>query len=267
MLAIAGGLAGAALVAGGVMWGLTKVGPRSVPLIEPDPRPIKIRPDDPGGLRVLNQDELIYDRDRSRARAPNTGARLAPEPEGPRIDALRAQVNPPPARPPAPQAAAPAAPAAAPPGAPPATRTAQGPAASVPAAPAQAPQAAAPNAPAARPAQAPPAPAAAPPPAPPAATPAAAPPATPSFAAVANGRVQVQLGAVSSEDAARGEWDRILRRVPELGDRRPNIVKFEREGQPTMWRIRAGGFADRSTATAFCEHARSKGAPCVVIGG
>nr|WP_255569211.1 SPOR domain-containing protein [Neoroseomonas alba] len=207
-------------------------GPRSVPVIEPDPRPFKVRPDDPGGLRVPNQDELIFERNRgSNAQPP--AARLAPEPEAPRIDALRAQVAQPSSRPaPAaegvtlpPRAAAPTA--AAPPATAPATSA---PAATTPAPAAQT----------------------------------AAAPARP--APVPNGRIRVQLGALTSDEAARGEWDRLSGRYPDLlGAFRPQVVRFEREGQATLYRLRTGGFADVAAAQAFCEQAREQRIPCIIV--
>lgn len=224
MLAIGGGLAAALVVGGAVVWGVSRMGGvRSVPVIEADPRPFKVRPDDPGGLRVPNQDELIFDRNRGPAQAG--GAQLAPEPEAPRLDALRAQVAQPAPRPVAP---APSGPVAAP--------------------AATAPQAAAPQAaaPAAAPAQ----------PAAPAARPAPTP----------NGSIRVQLGALTSEEAARGEWDRLARRHPDLlGAFRPQIVRFEREGQATLYRLRTGGFADVAAARDFCEQARARSMPCAII--
>ena len=196
-------------------------GVRSVPVIEADPRPFKVRPDDPGGLRVPNQDELIFERNRGPAQAG--GGRLAPEPEAPRLDALRAQVAQPTPRPAAPAPVAPAA---------------------TPVAPA--PQAAAPQAPAAAPVQQP--------------APAARP------APVPNGAIRVQLGALTSEEAARGEWDRLARRHADLlGAFRPQIVRFEREGQATLYRLRTGGFGDVAGAQAFCEQARARSMPCTVI--
>ena len=226
MLAIGGGLAAALVVGGAVVWGVSRMGgPRSVPLIEADPRPFKVRPDDPGGLRVPNQDELIFDRNRGPAQAG--GAQLAPEPESPRLDALRAQVAQPPPRP-VPVAPAPSGPVAT--------------------AAATAPQAAAPQA--AAPRSAPAQPAA------PAARPAPAP----------NGSVRVQLGALTSEDAARAEWDRLAHRHPDLlGAFRPQIVRFEREGQATLFRLRTGGFADVTAARQFCEQASTRNMPCSIV--
>lgn len=227
MIAIGGGLAAVIVAAAAIGWGLSGGGAgRGVPVVEADPRPFKIRPDDPGGLRVPNQDELIFERGRGSTAQP-PGARLAPEPETPRLDALRAQVaQPPPVAGPAPLATP------TPQGAPPA-----------PGAAAPAPEAA------------PPAPAPAP------AEPAAARPAP-----APNGRVRVQLGALTSEEAARGEWDRLARRHPDLlGAFRPQVVRFEREGQATLYRLRTGGFADVAAAREFCEQVRARDVPCIVV--
>ena len=230
MLAIGGAIAGVLTVGGALTWGIMRAtAPRNVPLIEADPRPIKVRPDDPGGLRVPNQDELIFERNRGSTAQPGA-ARLAPEPEGPRIDALRAQVAQPPPAP------APATPAAPQPAAPP-------------------PQAAAP---AARPAQ--PAPAA---PAP-GATALQAPAARPTPAP--GGTVRVQLGALSTEEAARAEWERLSRRHADLlGAFRPQVVRFEREGQAPLFRLRTGGFATTDAAREFCEQVRARNVPCAVV--
>ncbi len=213
MMMVAGGLLGSVLLVGAVAWGISRMGPRPVPVIEADTRPVRVRPENPGGLQVANQDELIFERNPGRRDRGAPEARLAPAPEAPNLDRLREQVAPPPA-----------------------------PVAVVPANPA----------PSARPAPATPA-------APPAAAPAAATP-----PAARGGRHVVQFGALASEDAARQEWTRLQRRVPELAGHQPQVVKFEREGQPTLWRLRTGGFADAAAARAFCETARGKGATCVV---
>lgn len=225
MVAVGGGLAAMLVAGGAIAWGLSRGGGiRAVPLIEADARPFKVRPDDPGGLRVPNQDELIFERSRGSSAQP-PAARLAPEPEAPRIDALRAQV----AQPPQPAAAPAATPGATPV---PAGRV--------------------------------PAPAAAPQPAPQASAPAAPPPARATPAP--NGAIRIQLGALTSEEAARAEWDRLARRHPDLlGAFRPQVVRFERDGQPTLHRLRTGGFADAASASAHCERLRAERVPCVVV--
>lgn len=213
-------IGGSLLVLGAVgmagWWGLSRVSGGGVPVIEADPRPFRVRPSDPGGMQVPNQNDLIFDRN-SRSASAQQGARLAPEAETPRLQALREQVQPPPM--PAPRQAAPAPQTAAPPQ----QQAAPAPAAPAPAAP-QAQQR----------------------------TPAA------------TGRVQVQLGAVISQDAAQAEYERISRRMPELfSGRSPAFTRTERDGQ-TLWRIRTGGFADRAAATQFCEQLRARSIACTV---
>ena len=90
MIIIAGSVLAVGAVIAALVWGFTRGGGRQAPLIEADARPIKVRPDNPGGLRVPNQDELIFDRNRG-PRAQASGG-LAPEAENPRVDQLRAQL-------------------------------------------------------------------------------------------------------------------------------------------------------------------------------
>ena len=79
----------------------------------------------------------------------------------------------------------------------------------------------------------------------------------------ANGAL-VQLTAVHSEDAARSEWQRLSKRLPDLlGQRKPAFSKTEHDGK-ALWRVRTGGFADVPQATAFCEKVRAKGVGCSV---
>ncbi|MFT8242657.1 SPOR domain-containing protein [Roseomonas sp. BN140053] len=236
MLAVSGGILAVLGVGGAAVWGLTRAVSRGVPVIEADSRPFRIRPDDPGGLRVANQEERIFDT--QRAPAGRAGGRpgqasapqVAPEPERPDLTALRQAT--------APRAPAPAAPSAAP--------------------------AAAPNGGAAATAAAPRAE-----PVPPVAARAEPPAAPRTPAAVASGRAVVQLGALSSEESAQAEWTRLKGRLGELlADRRPQVLRFERDGKPTMYRLRTGGFADTTAAKAFCDAARAKGASaCAAIGG
>jgi Flp pilus assembly protein TadD len=90
-----------------------------------------------------------------------------------------------------------------------------------------------------------------------------APAASPMPAAV-SGSFQVQLTAAASEEAAQAEWQRLQERMPDvLGGRQPTIAKVERDGR-TFWRLRTGGFADASQASAFCERMRTTGTACVV---
>ncbi|MBV1798429.1 SPOR domain-containing protein [Siccirubricoccus sp. G192] len=242
MLVVAGGLLGVAALGGAVAWGISRMGPRPVPVIEADSRPLKIRPENPGGLLVPNQDQLVLEPPsvrRAAERSQSATARLDAGPEMPALDVLRQQ-----AAPPAPAVVAP------------------------PAAPLPAPVAFAPEEPAVPPtAPAQPAPRLAQAvPAQPAAAPAAVEPAAPALQPVAGGRQQIQLGALSSEAAAKTEWERLQRRVPELAGFQPRITRLEREGQATLYRLRTGGLADQAAARALCEAVRDKGGNCAVLG-
>ncbi|MEJ0017280.1 MAG: SPOR domain-containing protein [Acetobacteraceae bacterium] len=214
LVMIAGGLGGVLLVTVGA-WSF--LGHRStvVPVLQADNRPIRVKPENPGGMQVAGVNEDIL----SGGGAESKDGKLAPPPEVPAPQALRA---------PPPVAATP-----------------------VPATPMVAPHAA-PNV--AAPAT-PPKLAVAPAPARPAVA--------PEKRAGGNGAL-VQLAAVRSEDAAKSEWQRLSKRVPELlGPHKPAFSKTERDGQ-TLWRVRTGGFNDASQATAFCEKVRAKGLGCTV---
>ena len=72
----------------------------------------------------------------------------------------------------------------------------------------------------------------------------------------------VQLAAVDTEQAAKTEWQRLAKKIPDLlGRREPVVQKAERDGK-TVWRIRLGGFADTAEATSFCSKVRAKGGAC-----
>lgn len=231
MLGISAGVLLVVALAGGGWWAFRNLGGgSSVPLVEADPRPFKVRPDDPGGLRVPNQSELILERPGQRAQQ-GQGARpgqVVAGAEAPDLGGLRAAAQPP-ARP-APASSAP--PAAVPPGA---TSVVAQPSASLA------------------------------PPVPPAGAAAAS--AAPASAARPVGRVQVQLGALPSEEAARAEWNRLVARMPELFQgRSPQVVRLDRgEGQTPLFRLRTGGLADQEAATSFCEQVRARGGACVPI--
>ncbi len=72
----------------GALWfayeqGVRKGMETGFPLVRADDGPVKIRPDDPGGLEVPHQDKRIYERMAGDEAAVEDEARLRPEPERP----------------------------------------------------------------------------------------------------------------------------------------------------------------------------------------
>ncbi|MGE4063538.1 MAG: SPOR domain-containing protein [Rhodospirillaceae bacterium] len=104
---IAGLVIGIAAVAGigWYMWSsgaITMDGPGGAPqLVKANPEPYKIKPENPGGMKVENQDKLVYDRV-AKGDAPPRVENLLPGPEEPKA--------PPKPAPSAPEAAQPVAP-------------------------------------------------------------------------------------------------------------------------------------------------------------
>jgi hypothetical protein len=209
---IAFGAGGALILVLAALWLFSGAGgPRAVPVVEADSRPVRVRPDSRGGMQVPNRDEWIFDQ--RRGAPPPAPAGLAPAPESPDIGRLRSLATPPPpaAAAPRPQPAAPSAPA---------------------------PQPAAPQV-------------------------AAAPPTS-----AGAGTVMVQLGALPTEDAARTEWARLSRLLPDqFRGRSPVVIRFDRANADPVWRLRTGGFADAGAARSFCEAVRLRGGACAVVGG
>ncbi|MBV9757128.1 MAG: SPOR domain-containing protein [Alphaproteobacteria bacterium] len=230
---IAGGIGGALLLIVGA-WSVSRGHSHGIPVVEAPGGPLRVKPENPGGMQVAGADDPILSGD-ANGKQPEA---LAPPPETPAPAALHAPHAEAPKPPPA--ASAPAHPiigattpatAPAPPQRP---ATAEAPAAGTPARPPT-------------------------PHAPPAKLLAAAEPATHPA-----GRTEVQLAAVTSEEAAKTEWDRLARRMPELlGGHRPLVIRAEHDGH-VVWRLRTGGFGDAGAAGVFCEHVRAKGGGCAI---
>jgi len=212
---IAACLAGAAVLGIGG-WVVTSARPHLVPVIEADRRPLRIKPDNPGGMQIANSEEQIM----GGAGSGNADA-MAPLAETPSPQTLRTQAKSNRDTAPAPEPVA-----QVPVSQPPAT------AAPVASAPPEL-HPVRPNVPVAHPAP-------------------------------VVGGVQVQLAALESEQAARSEWQRLSKRMPDLlGDRRPAVQRVERGGR-TLFRLRMGGFADVAAAANFCAQVRTKGAGCAI---
>lgn len=244
LMLIAGGLTGAlALVV--VLYSSVGHHSGTVPVVQADERPVRVKPVNPGGMQIpgLSADSGASD-------ASAAAGTLAPGPETPNPQALARQAPPraPAASPTTGTQAATAQSAATQIAAPPLTAPAQ------PTIAATAPPAAAvaesPSA-AAKPAQL-----------------AAAAMAEHHAASSAErgpaGRAQVQLAALATEAAAHQEWARLAHRMPDVfGTHHPVFSKVEHDGH-TLWRLRTGDFATEAEATQFCQQVRAKGGGCAV---
>lgn len=183
-----------------------------IPVITADTRPIRVKPENPGGMKIDAAENDVFSGGSDRL-----NAKLAAPAETPDTKGWHAPAAPPPAPPHVAEQAPVAAPAVAPPKI------------------------------------------AAEPPRPPAAPPAALP-----ALAAASGHASVQLAALSTEQAARGEWQSLAKRMPDLfGHRQPSYSRTEKDGH-SYWRVRTAGFTDAAQARGFCEKVRAKGATCSV---
>ncbi len=79
-LIVLAGFAGAVWYA--YTWGLEEGSRTELPLVQAQDQPIKVKPDDPGGLKVPNQDALVMNQDGSGEETVRV-ERLLPEPETP----------------------------------------------------------------------------------------------------------------------------------------------------------------------------------------
>lgn len=224
-----------------------------VPLIRADQRPIKIKPDSPGGLVVPNQDKTVYDRI-SPGSVPQGPEKLLPPPPEPRIPPpVPPQALPSPAPTPPPDPAA-ASPSAAPPSAPPAVAGAP---TTAPTDPASAPVPAAPPADAAKPADTAPA-----------AAPAAAPPqSAPNIATLIDtlSGHRIQLASVRNEEQAKATWARLQQSNGDvLGQLTMRAVRADLGDRGTFYRVQAGPL-DEAGAQSACVTLRSRSVDCLVV--
>jgi cytoskeletal protein RodZ len=214
----------------------------SVPVIHADDKPIKVKPQERGGMDVPNQDKLVYERMGAKT-ADQQPERLLPPPEQPQTPPQ----TPPQTSPQVPPQAMTAAPANTP-SAPPPPVAAPSPAVSKP-------QISAPAAPVPAPAKV----AVVQPSAPPAKT-AVVPPSVPSKA----GGWVVQLGAVKSETEAKTEWTRLKSaHKEELADLASDIVRVDLGAKGIFWRVR-GGALDEAQARLLCAQLIKQGQGCII---
>ena len=100
-----------------------------------------------------------------------------------------------------------------------------------------------------------------------AATPAAAVPVVSAGAQfAANGPYVAQLAALQSEAAVQAAWSRLASRAPNLfAPAQLDVQRADLGARGVYFRVRAGYFADRANASAFCERIRQMGQDCIPV--
>lgn len=100
------------------------------------------------------------------------------------------------------------------------------------------------------------------------ATPAAAPAATSAPAAsgagIAAGDVVIQLGAFNSHEIAESQWRRATRRNGDLLAPYGHIVTTVESGGRTLFRLRVGPMPERQRAQDICAALKARGDACIV---
>ena len=77
-----------------------------------------------------------------------------------------------------------------------------------------------------------------------------------------SGDFVIQLGAFGSRDSAERAWNTLKDKYPSiLGNLAPDYEALKRSSG-TLYRLRAGGFADRAGAEAACEKLKAEGQGC-----
>lgn len=257
-------LAGAAVLGFAIIvWYAYSTGVRegsetAAPLLRPD-GPVKVMPENPGGMEVPHQDKTVFNRIDEQGETSPEVERLLPPPEAPRSPPGELTVGPgatPPDSGRVPMPAPPPLPS-------------QDPALAdirrvpVPQQPAP-PVRLTPDEPPAAPAPQPPAstqraPAAATPPAP---TPA---PAAPAQTASA-GAFRIQIGAVKSDAAARQQWQTVTQRNRDvLANVTPIVERADLGQKGIFYRIQGGGFETRAAAQSVCDTLKSRNVGCFVV--
>jgi len=231
LMLIAAGLGGALLVLIGA-WSMTGAGHPGddLPVIAPPAGPLRVKPANPGGMRVPGTDQSIFEH-AANGRNAAEGSLMA-GPERPDLRALRAPGSG-------------GAAAGSPPG-PASTTTESG---GLPVPPDFQPAPVAPTRTAAAPAgTALPRPAVT----------------TPPRRLAGGGGATVQLAALPTRAAAEAEWRALRRRLPGLLGQRRLVLAQASVGGHVWWRVRTAGFAGPAQARQFCTRMRAAGAGCDV---
>jgi cell division septation protein DedD len=79
------------------------------------------------------------------------------------------------------------------------------------------------------------------------------------------GAYVVQLAALQSEAAIEPAWRRLASRAPDLfATAQLDVERADLGARGVYYRVRAGYFADRDSASQFCDRIRQMGQDCII---
>lgn len=97
------------------------------------------------------------------------------------------------------------------------------------------------------------------------ALPAAAPVSAGPIAFARGGPFVAQIAALRSQEAADAEWSKVSRVAPDLFKQaQKDIQRADLGAKGVFYRLRAGSFASRDAADAFCDQLQATGQGCIV---
>ena len=81
------------------------------------------------------------------------------------------------------------------------------------------------------------------------------------------GKASIQLGSFPSSKLAADQWTKVKGAHQELlGAYSPQIVEATIPGKGIWYRLRVGGFGDKSAAKSVCDQLQSSGQACIIAG-
>ena len=88
---------------------------------------------------------------------------------------------------------------------------------------------------------------------------------TATSAAEAEGMTSVELAVASTEDSILAAWVNLQQKFPSImSGRQPELLPSIVNGR-SIWRLRLGGFSSAAAAQAFCNSLTSQGTACAVV--
>ncbi|MEQ9315880.1 MAG: SPOR domain-containing protein, partial [Henriciella sp.] len=94
----------------------------------------------------------------------------------------------------------------------------------------------------------------------------AAPQPTYRFAYARGGEYLVQISALRSEEAATEAWAKARRSNPDIFEGASmSIERADLGAKGIFYRLRAGAFGSRDTASEFCDALKAEGGDCIVV--